>query len=429
MKLIFLINRNNDYNYLSNLIDYAIKKKHEVTCLHNYSFNKNTNKYYLYPNVKKSPFYKKIKIIKLDFEMNLIDTIYKSNFDQIFCKTFPIKNLNNKYLDKINNKINIIMDSTDIYDVIEKIKNLQHCKIRVFCWSKFFKKRIIEYLKEYSLRSYKLIQNKNCKIYITGHCYKVYNNNLEIKTNIRKKLNIPIKKKIILYIPYAYDENNVTSFKKKIWKFLFCGLSINHYREIKNPILNNFFNFIKKIYYMGKIIFFYPKKLFFFKRKNENYIINQIKNFCEKNNYYFIVKGREKFPIHNNLYKTANKIYSDKQNYHFPSLLDKLLQISDLCISYSSNVNFLGILYNVKVINIKTHKDDWLNTKHFKYWGYNNIYFQNYKNVLTSLNSDDFKISINSKSQKEFSEYRKKFIGVNNFNEQVFKIIKKNRYD
>ena len=160
MKLIFLIDRNNDYNYLSNLIEYAIKKKHEVTCLHNYGFNKNTNKYYLYPYVKKSPFYKKIKIIKLDFETKLIDTICKSDFDQIFCKTFPIKNLNNKYLDKINNKINIIMDSIDIYDVIEKIKNFQHCKIRVFCWSKFFKKRIIEYLKEYSFGSYKLIHNK-----------------------------------------------------------------------------------------------------------------------------------------------------------------------------------------------------------------------------------------------------------------------------
>lgn len=424
MKLIFLINRNNDYNYLSNLIDYAIEKKHEVTCLHNYGFNKNTNKYYLYPNVKKSPFYKKIKIIKLDFEMNLIDTIYKSNFDQIFCKTFPIKNLNNKYLDKINNKINIIMDSTDIYDVIEKIKNLQHCKIRVFCWSKFFKKRIIEYLKEYSLRSYKLIQNKNCKIYITGHCYKVYNNNLEIKTNIRKNLNIPIKKKIILYIPYAYDENNVTTFKKKIWKFIFCGLYVDYFREIKNPILNNLFNCIKKTFYIVRILLFYPKKLYFFNKKNENYIINKIRDYCNKNNYYFIVKGREKFPINDNLYNNANKIYSDKQNYHFPSLLDKLMQISDICVSYSSNVNFLANLYKVNVINIKTHTDDWLNAKHFKYWGYNNIYFRNYKNVLTSLNPDNFKITIRPKSQNDFAGYRKKFIGQSNFNEKIFRIIK-----
>jgi hypothetical protein len=133
--------------------------------------------------------------------------------------------------------------------------------------------------------------------------------------------------------------------------------------------------------------------------------------------------------MHNNLYKTADKIYSDKQTYHFPSLLDKLLQISDLCISYSSNVNFLGMLYNVKVINIKTHRDDWLNSKHFKYWGYNNIYFQNYKNVLTSLDANDFKISINSKSPKEFADYRKKYLGNNYFNQKVFKIIKKEKYD
>lgn len=426
MKIIFLINRNNEYNGLSNIIDYAIKKGHNVICFHNYSFFiKNTNKRYLFPDIKKSPFYKKIKIFRLDFEKNLIDKINKCNFDQIFSRTLPIKNLNSKFLNKINNKFNIIMDSLDIYDQVEKIQYYTNCNINIFCWSEFFKKKIIEYLKEYNLQSYKLVKNNNCNIFAAGHCYKIYPNDKKVRQKIKKEFCIPIKKKIILYIPYAYDENNVPGFKQKIWKFIFCGFNIDHFKEIKNPVLNNLLNFVKKTLFITRILLFYPKKLLFFINKNEKYIINKIRDYCNKNNYYFIVKGREKFPMNNNLYNNANKIYSDKQSYHFPSLLDRLMQISDLCVSYSSNVNFLASLYKVKVINIKTHIDDWLHAKHFKYWGYNNIYFRNFKNVLTSLNPENFKIIIRPKSQNNFAGYRKKFIGQSNFNEKIFKIIKK----
>jgi hypothetical protein len=427
MKLIFLINKNNDYAGLSNIINYALKKKHNITCIHNYGFYRTGNRKHHFPSIKKSPFYKKIKIIKLDFKKNLINEICKYNFDQIFSRTLPIENLNNKFLDKIRKKFNIIMDSTDIYDVVEKIKYFPNCKIRIFCWSEFFRKKIIDYLREDHLESFKLIKNRNCNIFAVGHCYRIYPSNKKVKRKIKEELNIPIEKKIILYIPYAYDENNVTTFKKKIWKFIFCGLNIDYFREIKNPILNNFLNTLKKTYYITRIIFFYPNMLYLFNKKNENYIINKIKNFCEKNNYYFIVKGRKKFPIHNNVYKIADKIYSDKQTYNFPSLLDKLMQISDICVSYSSNINFLANLYNLKVINIKTHKDDWLHSKHFRYWGYNNIYFQNYKSFLISLNPDDFKIDIKSKSQKDFAHYRKRFIGENNFNKKIFDIIKQNK--
>ena len=143
MKIIFLINRNNEYVGLSNIIDYAIKKGQEVICFHNYSSNKNTNKKYLFPDVKKSPFYKKIKVLKLDFEKNLIDKINKCNFDQIFSRTLPIKNLNSKFLNKINNKFNIIMDSIDIYDQVKKIQYYPNCNINIFCWSEFFKKKIL----------------------------------------------------------------------------------------------------------------------------------------------------------------------------------------------------------------------------------------------------------------------------------------------
>jgi len=424
MKLIFLINRNNEYVGLSNIIDYAIKKRHEVICFHNYSSDKNTNKKYLFPDVKKSPFYKKIKVLKLDFEKNLINRINKCNFDQIFSRTLPIKDLNRKFLDKINNKFNIIMDSIDIYDQVEKIKYYPDSNIKIFCWSEFFKKKIIQYLKEYDLQSYKLIKNNNCNIFASGHCYKIYSNDKKVRQKIKKELNIPIQKKIILYIPYAYDENNVTTFKKKIWKFFFCGFSVNHFREVKNPVLNNLLNFIKKIFFIIKILLFYPEKLYFFNKKKESFIINKIRDFCNKNNYYLIVKGREKFPMNDNLYNSANKIYSDKQNYHFPSLLDKLMQISDMCVSYSSNVNFLANLYKVNVINIKTHVDDWLDAKHFKYWGYNNIFFRNYKKILTSLNPDNFKIINSPKSQNDFARYRNKFIGKSNFNEKIFRIIK-----
>ena len=55
MRLIFLINRNNDYVGLSNIIDYALQKKHDVNCIRNYAFNKTGNKKHLFPNVKKSP--------------------------------------------------------------------------------------------------------------------------------------------------------------------------------------------------------------------------------------------------------------------------------------------------------------------------------------------------------------------------------------
>lgn len=421
MKLIFLINKINDYDVYSRLIRYAIKYNHRVICFHNYTMIKDSNRTHRFPFMHLNPFKNKAQTKKVYFNKNLYEELNKINYDLIFTKTLPPITENKKFIEKIRKKIYIIMDSLDIYDICKDLKLYKNYKIKILLWSFYFKKKLINYLKKHHYLSFLSIKKKLVTLYVVGHNYYNLKLNKEI---IKKKLKIPRDKKVVLYCPYAYDDNNVI-LSNKYWKVFFAGLNLDFFPHIANKKVNFLYNIVKKIFLVIRSFIFSPNKILkIFLIKSEYKILEEISNYCEKNNYYLIIKSRKKYFSNSAYYKFGNSVFIDKQTQFYPSLLQEIISITDLNICYSSNVALEVSLRNIPTINIKTSKDDWPNKEFFEYWGYNNSFF-NFKNLIKSYDLKDFKIDLGKSKNKDFKTYTKKYLGSNYFEKNTFKILKK----
>jgi hypothetical protein len=162
----------------------------------------------------------------------------------------------------------------------------------------------------------------------------------------------------------------------------------------------------------------------FFLIKSEYKILEEISNFCKKNNYYLIVKSRKKYFSNLVYYKFGDSVFNDEQTKFYPSLLQEIISITDLNICYSSNVALEVSLMNIQTINIKTSRDDWPNKEFFEYWGYNNSFF-NFRNLIKSYDLKDFKINLAKSKKEDFKKYTKTYLGSNYSEKNTFKILKK----
>jgi hypothetical protein len=421
MKLVFLINRIIDYNVYSRLINYAIKYNHQVICFHNYTIIEDPNRSHRFPFLSLNPFKNKVQTKKVYFNKNLYEELSKINYDLIFTKTLPPITENKEFIEKIRAKVFIVMDSLDIYDVCKDLKLYKNYKIKILLWSFYFKKKLISYLKKYHYSSYLTIKRKAVVLYVVGHNYYNLKLNKEI---IKRKLRIPRNKKVILYCPYAYDDNNVI-LSNKYWKVFFAGLNVDFFPRITNKNVNILYNIIKKTFLVIRSFIFSPHKMFkFFLIKSEYKILEEISNFCKKNNYYLIVKSRKKYFSNLVYYKFGDSVFNDEQTKFYPSLLQEIISITDLNICYSSNVALEVSLMNIQTINIKTSRDDWPNKEFFEYWGYNNSFF-NFRNLIKSYDLKDFKINLAKSKKEDFKKYTKTYLGSNYSEKNTFKILKK----
>jgi hypothetical protein len=228
MKLVFLIDKMHDYSAYSGIINEAIKNKFRVVCFHNEDplvSNKNFRK----PSVSKSPYKNQVKIEKVFFKKNLYQKLSEINCDYIFTKKISTESLNKKFVQKLKKKICILMDSLDVADALKNLHYLNDYGVNIFIWSLYHKTRIIKILKENYKLSYLSLKKNYHKFIIVGHNYFDFKINKEL---MKKKYNVPKDKKIILYCPYSYDDNNVP-VNKKYWKVFFAGLDIDFFPEEK----------------------------------------------------------------------------------------------------------------------------------------------------------------------------------------------------
>ena len=422
MKIIFLINRINDYITFGRLIEEAIKRKNKVVCFHNYTPLKERSFRFSYIHL--NPLKNQVKTKKILFEKNLYQKLINERCDFVFTKLLPPLTHNEKFIEKIKGKILIVQDSLDTPLVLTNLYLYNNYKINIFVWSFFFKKRILKCLKEIHHLSYLSIKNKNSKIFISGHSF--YNSKLD-KLSIKKKYKVPIKKKIILYTPFAYDDNT-TSLTNKYWKVFFSGLNVDFFPRITNKKVNIICNVIKKIFLIIRSFIFSPNKIIsFFKIKSEYKILKEIHKFCIENNYYLIIKSRKKYFTNTAWYEFGNKVIVDEETKFHPSLLQEIIYITDLHICYTSNVAFEVALRNIPTINIKTHKNEWFfapGLNIFEYMGFNNKFF-NFNHVVESYSLKEFKIKIKNIKQQYYKKYVKTFLGNNSCEKNIYKILKK----
>lgn len=424
MKLIFLINTTSDYDTFSTLINEALKRKYKILCLHNYTLQ--ISRPYSFPYTNLNPFKKKTQTKKAIFKKNLYQILKKNDFDFIFSKRLPplTQDQDKEYLKLVKGKFNLIMDGIDIYDVCKNIKLYKNLQINIFLWSNFFKQKLLKFLKEFYHSSFLSIKEKHFSLHVVGHMFSKLEKN---KDEIKDKYRIPKNKKVILYCPYAFDDGNV-KLNDRYWKFFFSGLDTDFYPKINNKKVKFIFNFFKKTFFLFRSIILSPHKIFkFFSIKTEYKILRYLREYCNKNNFYLVVKSRIKYLPNFGYEKFGDLFIWDKQTKQCPSILQEILAISHVNISYSSNVALEASLYGIPTINIASDKDDFFDEKHFNYWSYKNHFF-NYKNVVRTLDNKSFKLTMIKNDKKHYFQYINKFLGGNNSANKVFNIIKKN-YD
>ncbi len=406
-----IIDRNNDYDYLSIIIDEFLKNKFKVICFHNYSREKNTYKHYNFPEVKKSPFYnkKKIKFIKFK-KKNFIKKFIAFNFKQIFSIYFPVHFIEKEnFQKKINEKVSktwCTVMSVDIFNLCEKLKYMpDNIKVKLLLHSSFYENKIKLHLKKHDNQSY-LFFLKNIKIKKFGLMHSSYK---ELnKKNILKKYNIKTNKKILLYLPFPVELARNRGP-------LFNGFQIQYSAiDIKKHKHNFIKNFMYKISIFSILIFFNFKYfIYFLKNYRENYLFKKIK---DTNKFFIITKPRFKHLVSDFIIKNSNIYFNDKQKNHYPSLLEEIIVISDLVVGYSSNALIKAANLETNAVNIKSDLQDWESPQHFEYAGYENKFY-NFKDVIKSVSIKDIirrpSVILNLKKTKikYFNQYRKLFIG------------------
>ena len=96
---------------------------------------------------------------------------------------------------------------------------------------------------------------------------------------------------------------------------------------------------LKRIYDFLLIFRFNKSRKIHFNKQNEESVIKEIRNFCNKNNFMFVVKARKKLGFPRILDSLADLIVLGDENVQHPSEYQELSAVSDLTIGYLSLIH------------------------------------------------------------------------------------------
>lgn len=432
-KVIFLINRTNELRYFNSIIETFKKKKISVEIIFlNLSKKKNDYKSYLNPDLIKSDIIKNIKIKKLTNKLDFYQYCIK-NLDHIsfiFSLVFISSNrfkISNKFLKKISDKWCVIGHGMDSFSQLKDEETYFDYSPKFFFTSKFFYEEGLRYIKRY-VKKKNIFNKKNLKIYLVG--------NTVFNKNIFRNEKHSIKK--LVYLPFPFLKSRYGN-KDFAFQAAYSGQFINFYSFFRNTQKKNILISLLlqiKNYFLIKLEILIHYRLIkkIYKVNNELSIIKSIRNFCDKNNYKFIVKPRLKFPLIKNIYELADEVIYDDERSQYPSLFQKLLSKSDIIIGSLTSSAYEAAMFKIPFINIEIPKIAFKESSSKFIHKYDKNLYYNYEGVIFNykiedfINNFEFEKPQNLMTDKIRSrKYLKKFCGLeNNYHDvgnKVFKIL------
>ena len=300
MKIAFLIEKNTFYRMFSPLIEEALLRGHDVYCLHDAAAINNGVKGYLYPALNDVPTFRNGKPVVLfysdvvsfattvqDFSINAVVSInfyhWHIKFQELV-KPFGVKWVSIQYaLD--------MLPASHLIDLPD----------RYFFFSEVW---------------YKLARtfNQPKKTRLIGNGVRCFGfPELDQKTiidpvQVRQELGIPEDKPVVLYLSFQYlmQENQLYS------RYIFTE---------NNPVMK-LLACLRYPQYFNHVLHGY----------NNDNVFKAIKTFCNRNDAYLLINGRQKSPIPP--YIEGDKTVSDVSFY--PADILKYLSISDVCFNFWS---------------------------------------------------------------------------------------------
>jgi len=318
MKLSFLIERDVYFRVFGVIIDEALKRGHQVFCLHDYSQSRTGSKGYQFPDISQIPKFRNGAVNSLEFngEQDFLDKILQNNIQVVCSLDFTKRNLQVRKFLKEKGVFWVALQNG--FDSGPHSGEYLSMPDRFFIYSFEWLKWIFEYLKESGKtkeENFLSFQNKvQGKVKAVGFWLAEQKFTVD-SFAIKKKWGIPLDKKVVLFLPFPFG-----SSLKTFWTKCVYGTR-------------------------------------FFSKENDFRLTGAIREFCDKNNAILLVKCRKKDPAKRYLVKMADEVIYDESFY--PSTTMECFSIADVCFNFYSTVALESVAMGVSNVCIAPDISNW----------------------------------------------------------------------
>lgn len=335
MTIGFIIHRDAYYKYFGPIIDEALRRSHKVFCLHDYSQPRGGPKGYQFPALNKVPPFKSGSPEAISFAGNnkLLKIIKASNIQVIVTIN----------LDKELKKEGVFWVAIQtLGDVVVQAESLG-LPDRFFINSDAWLELSLAYLLDRAIIKEEDVPAKRealkNKVKSIGFP-ELDQVNLIDPASVRAEWGIPKEKPVVLFLPFPFHCSS-----DRFWAPFIYGLD-NRFLQLPIALLSFKGRYIKQVW----------------ERWNDKKVVKAIKEFCQNNNAYLLVKARKKEPVRGYLARVADKvIYYDEAYY--PATIIKCLRVADVCINFFSSTVLEGVPMGVPNICIAPSGRDYKNLK------------------------------------------------------------------
>ncbi|HCD36244.1 MAG TPA: hypothetical protein DEQ23_04310 [Chlorobium sp.] len=431
LRIAFIIDRLNTYRMLASLIAEGLNRGHFIECWHMCSDkNKQGDKGHLYPSLDKARFneedHPNLTLRGFDSLTGLTEAIATRNDVSHIVAMEPAETVASAmHLNQCRSSWCVIMYGQDTFRNLPAIqdKELSNTLQTIFyAYTPHLFDFGMKYVKHQAPKAAAYLNAPNVSVRFIGNAMlDPIVHNLD-KVAIRKKYGIPTGKNIALYLPYGYLP--AKNYKKsRSWQSAFSALHIKRIAEkaykkdgfIIEPIARRL---SKKMSLMIKVLRDPLARKWIFNGWHEPAVIDSVRQFCDKNDLFLVVKPRRKFDFSEAVYQKADLLIGDEEAQYYPSMMQELLSVSSIGISFFSWAVLEFVYQGVPIINIEC-MDDRQENPDKKYWHstsegfiYNskgNVWNNTVPSFLKTfhkLDLQDFKID-----QEQRTQYFKNFLG------------------
>lgn len=442
MKIIFIVYRTNNYRFFTSLIQEGLKRGYNIECWHIYGRQGNFGiKKYTFPYLKYMPKIQfgnnapKGKIIAGDKGLNE-ELLLREGIDVVISIHPPHYYLSEENLKGLPFLWCTIFSSIDSYIELTKIpqEKLKYKFTDIFFVpSTVFVKKGRGYLKRFFPNRFYLLDERQRRISIPGTIEFDRFKNVN-KEEVRKKYKIPEDKAIFLYLPFPYWNNSD-------WENAFSGILINTKRTKDGSFIhgkksNVFDNLIFKIKCLRKIFKDRLALKYFLKGLNEAKVFMAVRDFCDKNNLYLVVKPRLKYPVAEIIKCKADLVVWDDEKQQNPAVLNELLTLARMSFAFFSSSVLASAFAGVYHLNVVL-PDGYFNYNFAeKFWySIEEESSYNFSGVCESWSIEEIISKLSKTPLEHFivnpscrSEYIKNYIGFDDYlsSARFFNIVEKN---
>ncbi|NQU83380.1 MAG: hypothetical protein HQ536_01585 [Parcubacteria group bacterium] len=326
MKIAFLIERDIYYKLFGCMIDEALKRGHQVFCLHDYSQSKEGPKGYQFPWLSKVLKFQSGTPQAISFTDR--DEFLKAIEEQGIQVVVVLKFLPHCLaLQKELKKCGVFIVALQFVGDIVNEGNSVGLPDRYFIYSDTWLELSLGHLSDQGVIKEDdipaNIEKLKKTVKSTGFS-ELDQARLINPDTVRAGWGIPKGKPVVLFLPFPF---HCTS--DRFWAPFIYGF---HNRLLQLPIALLSLNrrYIRQVW----------------NRWNDKRVVMAVKKFCEKNNAFLLVKARKKEPPRKYLTKIADKVIYHDDSY-YPATILKCLKISDVCLNFFSftvlEAIFLGV--------------------------------------------------------------------------------------